>query len=150
MTSPAENDVSQTWHRVPQAAELAGAGPHAITAGGVDLVLVRSPRGPRVYEGRCPHQGALLGEGDLEGGELYVQTDVAERADQYEEQVLLSGHFAPAGDAPGSARMAENPYGARSPREHRAIKDGLPVNRLRFVRRPASGLAGGSDVASRR
>ena len=85
-----------------------------------------------------------------EGGELYVQTDVAERADQYEEQVLLSGHFAPAGDAPGSARMAENPYGARSPREHRAIKDGLPVNRLRFVRRPASGLAGGSDVASRR
>ncbi len=69
------------------------------------------------------------------GGELFVQTDVDERAEQYETQVLACGLFAPAGDAPGSARMAENPYGARSPREHRAIKDGLPVNRLRFVRR---------------
>ena len=69
------------------------------------------------------------------GGELYVQTDVEERAAQYEDQILACGLFEPAGDAAGSARMAENPYGARSPREHRAIKDGLPVNRLRFVRR---------------
>jgi tRNA (guanine-N7-)-methyltransferase len=30
--------------------------------------------------------------------------------------------------------MADNPYGARSPRERRAIADGLPVHRLRFVR----------------
>ena len=71
----------------------------------------------------------------IAGGELYVQTDVDERAAQYEDQVIASGLFAPAGDAPGSARMAENPYGARSPREHRAIKDGLPVNRLRFARK---------------
>ena len=67
------------------------------------------------------------------GGELYIQTDVEERAAQYEEQVMDSKLFTPAGDVPGSPRMAENPYGARSPREHRAIKDGLPVNRLRFV-----------------
>lgn len=69
------------------------------------------------------------------GGELYVQTDVAERADQYEARILADARFEPAGDAPGSARMADNPYGARSPREHRAIKDGLPVHRLRFRRR---------------
>ena len=68
------------------------------------------------------------------GGELYIQTDVEERAQQYEAQVLACASFAPAGDAEGSARMAENPYGARSPREHRAITDGLPVNRLRFLR----------------
>ena len=28
--------------------------------------------------------------------------------------------------------MIENPYGARSPREHRAIADGLPVYRMRW------------------
>lgn len=69
------------------------------------------------------------------GGELFVQTDVDERIDEYESQILACPSFAAAGDAPGSARLVENPYGARSPREHRAITDGLPVHRLRFVRR---------------
>jgi tRNA (guanine-N7-)-methyltransferase len=68
------------------------------------------------------------------GGELYVQTDVEERAQQYEAQILASPHFIAAGDAEGSPRMADNPYNARSPREHRAIKDGLPVHRMRFRR----------------
>ena len=68
-------------------------------------------------------------------GELFVQTDVEERATQYEALIAGSASFAPAGDAPGSARLAENPYGARSPREKRAILDGIPVYRLRFVRR---------------
>ena len=67
-------------------------------------------------------------------GELYIQTDVSERADQYEGMVLCDPRFVAAGDAIGSARMAENPYEARSPRERRAIKDGLPVHRLRFTR----------------
>ncbi len=69
------------------------------------------------------------------GGELFVQTDVEERAAQYEEQIASSNHFEPRGDAPGSARLAENPYGARSPRERRALQDGLPVYRMRFARR---------------
>ncbi len=69
------------------------------------------------------------------GGELYVQTDVAERADQYEARIAADARFVPFGDAPGSARMAENPYDARSPRERRAIADGLPVHRLRFNRK---------------
>ncbi len=71
----------------------------------------------------------------VDDGELYVQTDVEERAELYEAQIAQHGAFAPFGDAEGSARLAENPYGARSPREHRAIEDGLPVHRLRYRRR---------------
>lgn len=70
------------------------------------------------------------------GGELFVQTDVEERAEQYEAQITGHGAFAPAGDREGSPRLAENPYGARSPRERHAIADGLPVTRLRY-RKPA-------------
>ena len=66
------------------------------------------------------------------GGELYVQTDVEERAQLYEATILQNPAFVPAGDVEGSARLAENPYGARSPREHHAIADGLPVHRMRF------------------
>jgi len=70
------------------------------------------------------------------GGELFVQTDVEERATQYETQIGSHEAFEPAGDAEGSARLLENPHGARSPREHRAIADGLPVTRLRYRRKP--------------
>lgn len=69
------------------------------------------------------------------GGDLYVQTDVEERAAQYEAQIDGSGWFEPAGDQPGSPRLAENPFGARSPRERRAITDGLPVYRMLFRRK---------------
>lgn len=65
-------------------------------------------------------------------GELFVQTDVEERALQYETRIGSSPLFTANGDAPGSARLAENPYGARSSREHRAIADGLPVHRLLY------------------
>jgi tRNA (guanine-N7-)-methyltransferase len=68
------------------------------------------------------------------GGELFVQTDVVDRARAYEELVSLEPLLVPAGDAPGSPRMADHPYGARSPRERRAIADGLPVHRLRWTR----------------
>ncbi len=69
------------------------------------------------------------------GGELFVQTDVAERAEQYNALVTADARFAPSGDSEGDARVADNPYGARSPRERRAIQDGLPVHRLRYRRR---------------
>ncbi len=77
----------------------------------------------------------------LPGGDLFVQTDVVERADQYEALLGDDARFAPAGDSPHSARLIENPYEARSPRERRAIADGLPIYRVRFRRR-------GVDVAS--
>lgn len=69
------------------------------------------------------------------GGELFVQTDVEDRAAMYESAVSTHPAFEPFGDEPGSPKLAENGYGARSPREHRAIADGLPVYRFRWRRR---------------
>jgi cytochrome P450/nitrite reductase/ring-hydroxylating ferredoxin subunit len=58
------------WVKVEGAGNLRGNGPHAVAAGGVDLVLLRTRSGLRAYEGRCPHQGALLGEGEIDGDAL--------------------------------------------------------------------------------
>lgn len=69
------------------------------------------------------------------GGELFIQTDVEERADQYASLVAAHSAFEPAGDRGGSALLADNPYGARSPREKRAIADGLPIHRMRWRRK---------------
>jgi tRNA (guanine-N7-)-methyltransferase len=80
---------------------------------------------------------ALVGEAVrlLEpGGELFVQTDVLERADAYVSIVDACAAFAPAGDALHDPRLAASPYVARSPRERRAIADGLPVYRMRWTR----------------
>lgn len=59
-----------SWTRIARSTELEGPGPHAVSAGGRDLVVVRTAGGLKAFEGRCPHQGALLGEGELEGGTL--------------------------------------------------------------------------------
>lgn len=69
------------------------------------------------------------------GGELLIQTDVEERAELYARVVSESDAFVPAGDVEGSPMIAENPFHARSPREHRAIADGLPVHRMLWRRR---------------
>lgn len=58
------------WVKVTGAGALDGEGPTAAEAGGHDLVLVRTAAGLRAFEGLCPHRGALLAEGDIEGGEL--------------------------------------------------------------------------------
>jgi len=68
-------------------------------------------------------------------GELYIQTDVEERAELYANVVASSKELVPAGDVEGSPNVAENPFNARSPREHRAILDGLPVHRMLWRRR---------------
>jgi tRNA (guanine-N7-)-methyltransferase len=91
------------------------------------------------HEKRLVMGGALLDEMArllVDGGEIFLQTDVEERAELYEAHFAGSPTIEPAGDALPSPRLAENPYGARSPREHRAIADGLPVHRLRYRRRP--------------
>ncbi len=69
------------------------------------------------------------------GGELFVQTDVEERAELYATAVAACDALIPAGDVVGSPAIVENPFGARSPREHRAIADGLPVQRMLWRRR---------------
>jgi tRNA (guanine-N7-)-methyltransferase len=66
------------------------------------------------------------------GGELFIQTDVEERAELYEDVVAGSPELVPVGATP---RIEDHSFGARSPREHRAIKDGLPVHRLLWRRR---------------
>jgi cytochrome P450/nitrite reductase/ring-hydroxylating ferredoxin subunit len=41
-----------------------------VSANGHDLVVVRTASGLRAFQGHCPHRGALLGEGELEGETL--------------------------------------------------------------------------------
>jgi tRNA (guanine-N7-)-methyltransferase len=65
------------------------------------------------------------------GGELFLQTDVMDRAVRYAELIGGNAAFAPVGK---TARVAENPFGVRSPRERRVLADGLPVARLHFRR----------------
>ena len=67
---PGEAPAAEDWVRIGTAEELTGAGPFAATAGDTELVLVRTRDGLRAFEGRCPHQGALLAEGELVGDEL--------------------------------------------------------------------------------
>jgi tRNA (guanine-N7-)-methyltransferase len=86
------------------------------------------------------HQKRLLVTGDFVSsitsalrprGELFIQTDVRERAEAYERTLSLEPRLAP---VPDELRAMDNPFGARSPREKRALSDGLPVYRVRFVR----------------
>ena len=61
---------AKRWVRLCAVKDLHGAGPFATSANGVDVALLRIDGEWRAYEGRCPHQGASLGEGDLDGGVL--------------------------------------------------------------------------------
>ncbi|HJL20266.1 MAG TPA: tRNA (guanosine(46)-N7)-methyltransferase TrmB [Sandaracinaceae bacterium LLY-WYZ-13_1] len=67
------------------------------------------------------------------GGELLVQTDVDDRADDYESVLDAHPAFEPA--RPEGYRVEDNPFGARSNREVRAEEDGLPIYRLLARRR---------------
>lgn len=69
-------------------------------------------------------------------GELFVQTDVPERAEEYQSRLAAFELLTPAGDTPDSPVLSDNPYGAKSNRERRADQDGLPVYRLRYRRAP--------------
>lgn len=59
-----------SWTRVARVCDLQAPGPYAATVEGIDLVVIRTGSGLRAFEGRCPHQGALLGEGQFESGVL--------------------------------------------------------------------------------
>jgi len=65
----------------------------------------------------------------VSGGELFVQTDVEDRALEYEAAINETPGLVA---SPGGPRLTENPFLARSPREHRAIQDGLPIHRLLY------------------
>jgi len=62
------------------------------------------------------------------GGALFIQTDVEGRAAEYAALVASEPRLVPQ----HAGFSAENPFNARSPREHRAIADGLPIYRLHY------------------
>lgn len=64
-------------------------------------------------------------------GELFVQTDVEERAEAYQRLLDAVPELCPVAGGP---RVEDNPFGARSPRERKAIEDQLPVFRLLYRR----------------
>lgn len=66
------------------------------------------------------------------GADLYVQTDVEERAMEYVEAIRSHPAFLLATD---SGLVDRNPFAARSNRERRADDDGLPVYRILAHRR---------------
>jgi tRNA (guanine-N7-)-methyltransferase len=66
----------------------------------------------------------------VSGGELFIQTDVRERAEEY--RTLLSAE--PRLSSMPLPPEPINRFSARSPRERRAIADGLPVYGLSFRR----------------
>jgi len=77
---------------------------------------------------------ALLGELArlmAPGGELFIQTDVEHRAEQFRTQLQDTPGFTLAS---GGGYVDENPFGARSNREQRALDDGLPVWRILATR----------------
>ena len=68
----------------------------------------------------------------IPGGAVFVQTDVEERAAAYEALFATHPAFIPCGQ---TARVLEFPFVAKSPRERRALSDGLPIVRLAYRRR---------------
>lgn len=65
------------------------------------------------------------------GGQLFIQTDVEHRAEQYVVQLRESPAFRLASD---TGYVDSNPFDARSNREKRAVDDGLPVWRILATR----------------
>ncbi|MFZ5653097.1 MAG: cytochrome P450 [Pseudomonadota bacterium] len=64
------SDMAADWVAVAELAQLVPGRPTGVDAAGVELVLIRSDAGIRAYEGRCPHQGTLLAEGEIRDGAL--------------------------------------------------------------------------------
>jgi tRNA (guanine-N7-)-methyltransferase len=65
------------------------------------------------------------------GGQLFIQTDVEHRAEQYASQLREMEGFSLCSDGD---YVEVNPFDARSNREKRAIEDGLPVWRILATR----------------
>ncbi len=70
------------------------------------------------------------------GGELFIQTDVEERAREYATHINSYEGFAFSSD---SGFLSENPYRARSNREKRAESDGIPIYRIMAQKNASSG-----------
>lgn len=87
------------------------------------------------------HQKRLLATDDLAdhaarllipGGEFFAQTDVEDRAERYHSVFDRHPEFF---SVTAEKYAPDANFGARSPRERRAMDDQLPVYRVRFLRR---------------
>lgn len=67
---PVPPDDTTEDRPVARLADLADRTPRSAVVDGVDLVVVRNGETVRVFEGRCPHRGALLGDGSCVGDDL--------------------------------------------------------------------------------
>jgi cytochrome P450/nitrite reductase/ring-hydroxylating ferredoxin subunit len=63
-------ETTGDWARVATLDALQGSGPFGAAAGSAEIVLLRGSDGLRAFDGRCPHQGALLAEGLVDGDAL--------------------------------------------------------------------------------
>ncbi len=61
---------NSSWVNTGPLPEFEGEELAGVVAKGTELVVLQSSEGLRVFEGRCPHQGALLAEGEIEDGQL--------------------------------------------------------------------------------
>ncbi|MEM7137149.1 MAG: tRNA (guanosine(46)-N7)-methyltransferase TrmB [Myxococcota bacterium] len=66
-------------------------------------------------------------------GQIFIQTDVEDRAEGYRRAIEETEGLALASP---TGFVEENPFDARSNREHRAIEDGLPIWRILARRVP--------------
>ncbi|HTK66913.1 MAG TPA: glutamate synthase-related protein [Pseudonocardia sp.] len=62
--------TAATYLPIARLDDLVENQPAHAEADGIDLVLVRRGRDVHVFEGRCPHRGALLADGRVEGPNL--------------------------------------------------------------------------------
>lgn len=69
------------------------------------------------------------------GGELFIQTDVEQRAREYTMHIGTCAGFTLAAN---NGFVSENPYRARSNREKRAESDGIPIYRIFAQKNPTS------------
>jgi cytochrome P450/nitrite reductase/ring-hydroxylating ferredoxin subunit len=122
---------------VAPSAALSRAGPHALSGNGVDVVVVRTPAGGvRAYQGHCPHQGALLGEGEIDGDALVCRNHrwrfSLENGKRQGGPQCLAAHPATERDGQVIVTVAAETGAAPAARGHRTFADlpgprGLPL-----------------------
>src|SRR3954462_9986428 len=62
--------MDRTYMPIARLDDLVEDAPAHAAADGIDLVLVRRGGEVHVFEGRCPHRGALLADGRVDGANL--------------------------------------------------------------------------------
>ena len=62
--------MDSTYLPIARLDDLVEDAPAHAAADGIDLVLVRRGGQVHVFGGRCPHRGALLADGGVEGANL--------------------------------------------------------------------------------